>query len=71
MSYLFLLFDVRADPVNVVPWGALILLLVIVFILAVGFTAGMVALLVWLKRSRKAKEADPANHDRFVLKSDI
>jgi hypothetical protein len=55
MSYLLLLFDVRADPVSPVPWVALIPLLVIVFVLAVAFAAGMVALLIWLKR-RKARE---------------
>ena len=56
MSSLFLLLDARADPVSPVPWGALILLLVIVFVLAVGFVAGLVALLIWFKR-RKTKEA--------------
>ena len=56
MSSLFLLLDARADPVSPVPWGALILLLVIVFVLAVGFVAGLVALLIWFKR-RKGKEA--------------
>lgn len=60
MSYPFLLFDVRADPVNVVPWGVLILLLVVVFILAAGFVAAMVAMFVLLKR-RKAKETESAN----------
>ncbi len=56
MSTLFLLLDVRADPVSPVPWGALILLLAIVFVLAVGLVAGLVALLIWFKR-RKTKEA--------------
>ena len=56
VSPLFLLLDVRVDPVSAVPWGALILLLVIVFVLAVAFVAGLVALLISLKR-RKAKEA--------------
>jgi uncharacterized iron-regulated membrane protein len=50
------LLDARADPVSPVPWGALLLLLGIVFVLAVGFVAGLVALLIWFKR-RKAKEA--------------
>ena len=54
MSFWFLLLDVRVDPVSAVPWGALIVLLVIVFVLAVGFVAGLVVLLIWLKR-RKAK----------------
>lgn len=48
-----LLLDARVDPVSAVPWGALILLLVIVFVLAVAFVAGLVALLIWRKR-RKA-----------------
>lgn len=56
MTSFFLLLDARADPVSPVPWGALLLLLGIVFVLAVGFVAGLVALLIWLKR-RKAKEA--------------
>ena len=56
MSPLFLLLDARADPVSPVPWGALILLLAIVFVLAVGLVAGLVALLIWYKR-RKTKEA--------------
>ena len=54
MIPLFLLLDVRVDPVSAVPWGALIVLLVMVFVLAVSFVAGLVALLIWLKR-RKAK----------------
>jgi flagellin-like protein len=56
VSPLFLLLDARADPVSPVPWGALILLLAIVFVLAVGLVAGLVALLIWYKR-RKTKEA--------------
>lgn len=70
MSYAFLLLDVRADPVNPLPWGALIVLLVIVFVLAVAFAAGIVVLLVWLKR-RKAKEAKPANQNGAGLRSQI
>lgn len=62
MSPSFLLLDVRADPMSPVPWGALILLLGLVFVLALGFVAGLVALLIWFKR-RQAKEAasPPAN----------
>ena len=60
MSDSLLLFDVRADPVNVVPWGVLLLLMVVVFILAVGFIGAMVALLIWLKR-RKPPETETAN----------
>ena len=53
METVFLFLDVRADPVNVVSWGPLLLLLAIVFVLAVAFAAGLVFLLIWLKR-RKA-----------------
>ncbi len=63
MNTLLFLIDLRPDPVGgggVVPWGALILLLVIVFILAVGFTGGLVALLIWLKR-RKVVQPEIAN----------
>ena len=51
-----LLLDARVDPVSAVPWGALILLLVIVFVLAVAFVAGLVGLLIWRQR-RKATNA--------------
>lgn len=53
---LLMLFDVRVDPVSPVPWGGLIVLLAIIFVLAVGFTAALVALLIWLRR-RKQREA--------------
>jgi uncharacterized iron-regulated membrane protein len=59
VSLLFLLLDARADPVSAVPWGALILLLAIVFVLAVGFVACLVGLLIWFKR-RKTNQVDPA-----------
>jgi flagellar basal body-associated protein FliL len=62
--------DVRADPVNALPWGALIVLLVVVFMLAVAFAAGMVVLLVWLKR-RKVTARESTNQDRPALKSEI
>ena len=60
MSRLILLLDVPADPVSPLPWGALILLLVIVFVLAVGFVAGLVVLLIWLKRRKLKEAASPA-----------
>jgi flagellin-like protein len=53
MNFLFL-FDVPPDPVSAVPWGALIVLLAIVFVLAVAFVAGLVFLLIRIKR-RKLK----------------
>ena len=59
MSPLLLLLDARADPVSPVPWGALILLLVIVFVLAVGFVAGLVVLLIWFKRRQVKEVAEP------------
>jgi hypothetical protein len=52
MSALLLLLDVRVDPVSPVPWTALIVLLVMVFVMAVGITAGVVVLLIWLKRNK-------------------
>ena len=55
MSSLFLL-DVRPDPVSAVPWVALIVMLVIVFVLAVAFVAGLVFVLIRVKR-RKLKAA--------------
>jgi len=55
VSALLLLLDVRVDPVSPVPWGGLIVLLVIIFVLAVGFTAALIALLIWLRR-RKQRE---------------
>jgi len=51
-----LLLDVRPDPVHPLPWGALLVLLAIVFCLAVLFAAGLVFLLIWVKR-RKAGSA--------------
>ena len=54
MNSLFLLLDVPPEPVR--GLGALIVLLVIVFVLSVAFVAGLVVLLIWFKR-RKAKEA--------------
>jgi hypothetical protein len=52
VSPLLLLLDVRSDPVSPVPWVALIVLLLIVFVLAIGFTAGLVVLLIWLRRRK-------------------
>lgn len=49
---LILLLDVAPDPVHPIPWGALIVLLAIVFVLAVSFVAGLVFILIWLKRRR-------------------
>ena len=50
---LLLLLDISPDPVHPFPWGALIVMLAIIFVLAVSFSAGLVFLLVRLKR-RKA-----------------
>lgn len=47
---LMVFVDVRPDPVSAVSWGPLVLLLVLVFILAVSFAAGLVFLLIRLKR---------------------
>ncbi len=56
MENLFLLFFLdaaAAEPVNVVSWGVLALILAIVFVLAVSFTAGLVFILIRFKRSRR------------------
>lgn len=44
--------DAAPDPVHPASWGALVLLLATVFTLAVAFTAGLVFLLIWVKRRR-------------------
>jgi hypothetical protein len=49
---LLLLLDARADPVHVVSWGPLILLLGVVLVLAVSFAVGLVVLLIWFKRRK-------------------
>ena len=59
IHFLLLLLDVPANSERIVqdPWVSLVLLLVIVFVLAVGFAAGLVFLLIWLKR-RKLRQAE-------------
>ena len=52
MNILFLLLDVRPEPVSGVTGGPLIVLLAIVFLLSVAFVAGLVFLLIWLKRRK-------------------
>jgi hypothetical protein len=54
MNGLLFLMDLRPDPVGADSWGLVVLLLVIVMLLAVGFSGGLVFLLIWLKR-RKTK----------------
>jgi heme/copper-type cytochrome/quinol oxidase subunit 2 len=49
--------DVRVDPVSPVPWDGLIVLLVIVFVLAVGFTVALIALLIYLRRRKQNEPA--------------
>jgi hypothetical protein len=56
MIYSLFLLDAAVEPAGVVGWGALVLLLVAIFVLAVGFAACLVFLLIWLKR-RKLKQA--------------
>ena len=65
MSSLLMLLDVRVAPVSPLPWGALVLLLVVVFVLAVGFTAGIVVQLIWLKR-RQTTEVEVGGHSSKV-----
>jgi hypothetical protein len=60
VSPLYLLLDVRPDPVSAVPWGALIFLLLVVFLLAGTLTAGLVVLLIWHKRKKAKAEVSVA-----------
>jgi hypothetical protein len=60
-ALLFLFFDVRPGPVNLVSWTTLIVLLGVIFVLAVSFAAGLVFLLIRLKQ-RKAKQIRIAHH---------
>lgn len=62
MIFLLFLLDVplNSEPAAQTPWVALILLLAIVFLLAVGFMAGLVFLLIRIKR-RKLKQAEIGN----------
>jgi hypothetical protein len=53
LTVLFLL-DVSPDPLHSTSWASLIVLLAIIFVLAVSFAGGLVFLLIWLKRRRKA-----------------
>lgn len=57
MSALLMFMDVRVDPVSPVPWDGLIVLLVIVFVLAVGFTVALIALLIYLRRRKQNEPA--------------
>lgn len=59
MRFLLLLLDVPAPSERVIqePWVPLILLLLAVFVLAVGFAGGLVVFLIWYKR-RKLKQAE-------------
>jgi hypothetical protein len=54
---LMLLLDVGPDPVHPISWAALIVLLATIFVLAVSFTAGLVFLLIRLKRQRNASSS--------------
>lgn len=58
MSLLLLLLDVPANSERIAsdPWVPLIFLLLVVFVLAVGFAGGLVVFLIWYKR-RKLKQA--------------
>jgi uncharacterized protein (DUF58 family) len=52
LTVVFLL-DVSPDPLHSTPWGSLIVLLAIIFVLAVSFAASLVFVLIRLKRRRK------------------
>jgi len=57
MIFLLFLVDAAPNPVGEFSWGAMILLLVIIFILAVGLMTGLVFLLIRRKR-RELKQAE-------------
>jgi hypothetical protein len=57
---LVFLFDVPVEPVSAVPWGALIFLLMVVFLLAGALTAGLVVFLIWHKRKQAKPPESPA-----------
>jgi hypothetical protein len=47
-----LLLDVAPEPVNSLPWAALMILFAIVLLLSVSFVVGLVFLLIWFKRRK-------------------
>jgi Flp pilus assembly protein protease CpaA len=54
---LFLLdLPLQSERISRDPWVPLVLVLLVVFILAVGFAGGLVVFLIWFKR-RKLKQA--------------
>lgn len=61
MTLLLFLLDVplRSEDVSRDPWVPLILVSMVALVLAVGFAAGLVFLLIWLKR-RQLKQAAEA-----------
>jgi hypothetical protein len=60
MSCLLLLMDVAPNPVETGSFAVVILLLVVIMGLAVAFAAGLVFLLIWLKRRKtKVTEIQP------------
>ena len=65
MSCLLFLIDLSPDPVGLGSWGALILLLAIVLVLAMAFAGGLVFLLIWLKR-RKTKGTETQPETKIV-----
>jgi hypothetical protein len=65
LSYLLFYLDVRVAPAEPVGWGVLIALLAVVLILSVGFAAGLVVLLIWIKR-RKSKMTEVTDIEHFA-----
>lgn len=52
MTWFLLFLDVSPEPVGDLAWGPLILLLAVVLILSVVLVAGLIFLLIWLKRRK-------------------
>ena len=50
---LYLLFDVRPDPVSPLSLGAIIVFLLVILILSVSLVGGLVFLLIRMKRRKE------------------
>jgi hypothetical protein len=62
LFFLFLLdVPLQSDRIARDPWVMLVLLLLIVFVLAVGFAGGLVVFLIWFKRRKLKQEAKESN----------
>lgn len=67
LLFFFFLLDVPLQSERIArdPWVMLVLLLLIVFVLAVGFAGGLVVFLIWFKRRKLKQEATESNLPRL------